>query len=100
MYDWAFSGYSAISITVLVFYLQTVAVSLMRPAYAFGDGAWVTMMVAAVLSPILGAIADAQANKRAWLFWTTLIGSGTSALMLFATPDRAVLFVLLFLIAQ
>ena len=58
------------------------------------------MLVAAFLSPVLGAIANAHASKRAWLFATTLMGSAASVLMFFGTPERPWLFVALFLVAN
>lgn len=101
MYDWANSAYSTISITVLVTYLTT---ELVLPqgtgALVWGWGIGVTMMVSAVLSPIIGAIADAHASKRTWLFWTTLVGAGGSTLMFFAKPDYPWIFVVLFVISN
>ena len=101
MYDWANSAYSTLSITVLVSYLKTDI--LPDPAagtLAWGWGLGLTMLVAAVLSPIVGAIADAHASKRAWLAWTTLVGSLASAGMFFALPGQAWVFVPLFLTAN
>lgn len=100
MYDWANSAYSTIYITVLVGYLQRAVLTDERGVRAYGWGIGGTMLVAAFLSPILGAIADAQANKRGWLFLTTVLGAGASMLMFFATPERPWLFVALFLIAN
>lgn len=100
LYDWANSGYSTIYITVLVGYLQQAVLPDDRGVRAYGWGIGLTMLVAAFLSPILGAIADAHANKRIWLFGTTMLGAGASALMFFATPDRPWFFVALFAIAN
>ncbi len=100
MYDWANSAYSTIYITVLVGYLQRAVLPDDRGVRAYGWGIGGTMLVAAFLSPILGAIADAQANKRGWLFLTTALGAGASMLMFFATPQRPWFFVALFLISN
>ena len=67
---------------------------------AWGWGIGVTTLCCAFLSPILGAIADAHANKRTWLFVTTMLGAGGSVLMFFGTPDHPWLFVAMFLIAN
>jgi len=96
MYDWANSAYSTILITVLngyilslfpmvgdrdaafpVVYLGNSAVDG-RIVYAWGIG--LSMFVAALLSPIVGALADARANKRLWFRFTALAGAacGTS----------------------
>ena len=58
------------------------------------------LLACAVLSPILGAIADAHANKRTWLAITTMLGAGASVLMFFGTPDHWWWFVAMFLIAN
>lgn len=99
MYDWANSAYSTLSITVLVNYIKDVlpgdAGTLV---WSYGIGT--TMLLAAVLSPILGAVADAHASKHRWLAGTALTGASAVALMVFATPDRAWLLVLLFVIGH
>src|SRR6266702_1390780 len=95
MYDWANSAYSTIYITVLVGYLQRAVLPGDAGVRAYGWGIGITMLVAAFLSPVLGAIADARATTRVWLMVTTLLGAGASALMFFATPDRPWFFVAL-----
>lgn len=101
MYDWANSAYSTIQITVLVDYLANrIALPDKMGALIYGWGIGVTMIVTAVLSPVLGAIADAHASKRIWLCGATVVAAGSSALMFFATPDRPWLFVALFIVAN
>ena len=80
MYDWANSAYSTIYITVLVLYLQGAVLKGDAGLTAWGWGIGITTLCSAILSPILGAIADAHANKRTWLFITTMLGAGASAL--------------------
>jgi UMF1 family MFS transporter len=99
MYDWANSAYSTLSITVLVSYLQAILPGE-TGVRAWGWGIGVTNLLVAILSPVLGAVADGRATKRLWLTGTALTGAIASALMFFATPDRAWLLVVLFLIAQ
>ncbi|HEY2893370.1 MAG TPA: MFS transporter, partial [Pirellulales bacterium] len=100
MYDWANSAYSTVYITVLVLYLQGAVLPGDAGLTAWGWGIGITTLCSAILSPILGAIADAQANKRGWLFLTTMLGSAASALMFFGTPDHPWWFVAMFLIAN
>ncbi len=101
IYDWANSAYSTVLITVLVVYLtKELALAKGVGALIYGWGIGGTMVVTALLSPIFGAIADAHANKRAWLAGATLVGAGSSILMFFATPDRPWLFVVLFITAN
>ncbi len=100
MYDWANSAYSTIYITVLVLYLQGAVLKGDAGLTAWGWGIGITTLCSAILSPILGAIADAHANKRTWLFITTMLGAGASALMFFGTPERPAFFVAMFLVAN
>lgn len=100
MYDWANSAYSTIYITVLVLYLQGAVLEGDAGLTAWGWGIGLTTLLSAVLSPILGAIADARSNKRGFLFVTTMLGAGASALMFFGTPDRPWWFTAMFLIAN
>lgn len=101
VYDWANSAYSTVSITVLVNYLTSqIALPDKMGALVWGWGIGITMMLTAVLSPVLGAIADAHASKRTWLFGATLVGAGSSAMMFFATPDLPWFFVALFILAN
>jgi len=79
MYDWANSAYSTLSITFLVLYIQRdvfpedVWGTTGAVVWAWGIG--LSMLVAALLSPVLGALADARASKAAWLRFTALTGA-------------------------
>lgn len=100
MYDWANSAYSTVYITVLVLYLQGAVLKGDAGLTAWGWGIGITTLCSAILSPLLGAIADAHANKRGWLFATTMMGAGASVLMFFGTPERPWWFVAMFLVAN
>lgn len=100
MYDWAGSAYSTLSITILVAYIKGEVFPGKLGTIVWGWGLGGTMFIAAVLSPVLGAIADAHASKRKWLAGTTIGGSLASYLMFFGTPDRPWLFLALFLVAS
>ena len=106
MYDWANSAYSTLSITILAGYLTDKngifpeATHGALGPFIWGWGIGATMLLSALLSPVLGAIADAHSSKRGWLAATAFTGAAASALMFFATPDRAWLLVALFLVAN
>ncbi len=98
MYDWANSAYSTLLITVVMSYVQESVLSggWGVVAYAWGIGG--AMFLAAVLSPIVGALADANRSKRAWLAATALTGAGAAVLMASVPPDYPWLILLLFVL--
>lgn len=100
LYDWANSAYSTLSITVLVSYMQGAVLPGDPGVRVWGWGIGLTELVVAVCSPVLGAVADAHASKRFWLGLTALGGATAASLMVFATPDRPWLIVVLFLAAH
>jgi len=67
MYDWAHSAYSTLLITIVVGYLTQVVLPGGDGELAYGWGIGLSTFLAAVLSPIIGAIADDRRNKRTWL---------------------------------
>jgi UMF1 family MFS transporter len=77
MYDFANSSFTTLIVTVAysVYFVQVVAQGLPEgtPERLWFWGYGGSMLVAAILAPILGAIADARANKRAFLIRCTVI---------------------------
>jgi UMF1 family MFS transporter len=103
MYDWANSAYSTLLITVLNGYIlwlfPTPDKADGRPLIYLGDNAvdgkvvyaWgiaLSMFVAAILSPIVGALADARANKRIWFRTTALTGAVCGVALGILSPDH------------
>ncbi|MCA9100651.1 MAG: hypothetical protein KDA63_05865, partial [Planctomycetales bacterium] len=76
MYDWAISAYSTLSITMLMIYITTAIAPGEAGNLIWAYGISGTMLIAAVASPVLGAVADAHASKRFWLALMTLLGVG------------------------
>ncbi len=82
MYDWANSAFSTLSITIVVvffseiIYPKDVYGTWSGSAYAFALAA--TTLLAGLLSPIVGALADARFNKHTWLRVTALAGAACS----------------------
>lgn len=91
-YDWANSGYTTLMITVFAVYIQRVVFS---PDISGTEGAvvwaWtvaISMLIGAILSPIMGALADARGTKRVGLAATTLIG-GFACMGMAITPPQS-----------
>jgi UMF1 family MFS transporter len=100
MYDWANSAFSALSITVVMIYLKLIV---------FPEAEWgnlsgavypaslsISMLCAAILSPVLGAMADARATKRWWLAGTALSGALCAIAMALVPPDNPWVVLVLF----
>jgi len=98
LYDWANSAYSTLSITILVYYLTKVVLPGRWGPVAWAWGISLSMLTAAVLSPILGAMADASANKRRWLAGTALAGAGAAVLLAAVPPEMTWLVITLFVL--
>jgi UMF1 family MFS transporter len=104
MYDWANSAYTTLLITVLVAYIQRVVF----PAETWGETgavvwAWgisLSMLVGAILSPLLGAIADAGRTKDRWLAITAFTGAAAGIGLGVVPPRYYVTVVALFVIAN
>jgi MFS transporter, UMF1 family len=99
LYDWANSAYSTISITFLVAYLEQIVLPGKWGKVVWAWGIAVSMLVAAVLSPIVGAMADARRNKRSWLAATALGGAAAAVIMAALPPTCACAIVALFVLA-
>jgi UMF1 family MFS transporter len=104
MYDWANSAYTTLLITVLIAYIQRVVF----PTNTWGHvgmvvWAWgisLSMLLGALVSPAVGAIADARQSKRLLLGITALSGSLASILLGVIPPRMYVLVVALFVFAN
>lgn len=100
LYDWANSAWSTILITVVVFYLTTVVAPNDWGPWFYGNGVGVSMFIAALLSPVLGALADARATKRYWLAITALGGAGAAVVMGLVPTQPAWIAITLFFLAN
>lgn len=99
LYDWANSAYSTLSITILVSYIKEDVLPGSAGTLLVGTGLGITTFVSALLSPVVGAVADANASKRRWLAGTALSGAAASALMFFTNQHLAWLMVVLYVVS-
>jgi len=103
-YDWANSGYTTLMITVFAVYMQRTVFS---PETSGSKGAvvwaWtvaISMLIGAILSPVLGALSDARAAKRLGLAITALGGGGACMAMAIVPPQATWIVTGCFLLAN
>ncbi len=88
MYDWANSAYSTLLITVVLNYIQKIVLPGRAGQVVFAWGIGGGMLVAAILSPIVGAVADANRSKRRWLAGLAFCGSLAAVAMALIPHDQ------------
>lgn len=84
LYDWANSAYSTLLITVVAYYIQKIVLPNTWGPVVYAWGISAAMLITAVLSPVVGAMADANRSKRRWLAATALGGASASVVMALA----------------
>lgn len=108
--DWANSAYSTLSITLLVNYITKIAIPEGQPIHFLAAeitglrvwtwGLGISMFCSALLSPILGAMADARATKWKWLICTSLSGALGATLIPLAPVSQPWMIVALFFVTS
>jgi UMF1 family MFS transporter len=105
MYDFANSSFTTLIVTVAfsVYFVQVVARNLGPAGTAERVWFWgyaISMLVVAVLSPLLGAMADARAAKRPFLIGSTLLCVACTALLYTVEAEEVWQGLLLFGVAN
>jgi len=105
LYDFANSSFTTLIVTVAysVYFVQVVARHLGTSGEAERVWFWgyaISMLLVALLSPMLGAVADARAAKRAGLIGSTLVCVACTALLFFVQAGDVWLGLILFGIAN
>ncbi len=97
LFDWAAQPYYTL-VTTFVFapyFVAEVARDPVAGQAQWGFGAGAAGLVIAILSPVLGALADAAGRRKPWIaFFSVLLVAGSAALW-FSEPGSPVLTVLL-----
>jgi UMF1 family MFS transporter len=104
MYDWANSAFMVTIITAIFpIYFQQVAAADLDPAVAlamFGWASTIAVLIVALISPVLGTIADSAGVKKKMLAVFLGIGVVATALMYFISRGEWVLAAVLFVVAN
>lgn len=88
LYDWANSAFPTI-VTTFVFstyYTQKIATDPITGTAEWGKAVALSGLVVALLSPLLGSIADKGGVRKPWLGFFTIVTIISSALLWFAEP--------------
>lgn len=90
-FDWANSAFPTV-ITTFVFaayFTEGVSVGKAEGTAAWGYAISISAIIIAVMSPILGAIADRGGRRKPWLIVFTLLCVGASAGLWWVEPDAS-----------
>ncbi len=105
LYDWANSAFTTLVVTFIyaTYFTQTFAENADRGTVLWSRGITISSLVIALISPVLGAMADRSGRRRRFLAAATLVSVGATACLTFVVPGsgNAVLAALtLFVIAN
>jgi UMF1 family MFS transporter len=102
LFDFANSSYTTLIITVVfAVYFREVVVDAAdnRGDQLWGLANFIAMLIVALASPVLGAIADEAGRRKSFLILTTLQTVIATALLVFVTPGRIVTAIALYVVA-
>ncbi|TAK11254.1 MAG: MFS transporter [Anaerolineae bacterium] len=104
MYDWANSAFATVVLTALLpVYYQSVAGAGLRPGLAtayWGYTNSAALLVAALLGPLLGALADLRGTKKRYLAGFAALGISGTGLLVFAGQGQWLLASLFFILGN
>ena len=91
LYDWANSPFFTLVITFVfsAYFAQAIVADPVRGTELWGYEITASSLMVAVFSPILGAVADATARRKPWLFVFTCVCVLASAMLWYAEPAPA-----------
>ena len=101
LYDWANSGFPTVIVTFVfaAYFSRAVAENTIQGTAEWGHALAVSGVLIAVISPILGSIADRTGRRKPWLGTFAAISIVATALLWYTRPDPAdVLWALVFFV--
>jgi UMF1 family MFS transporter len=101
LYDFGNSAYaSVVLLAVYSAYFQGEVVGGAEGSRLWGTAVGIAMLVVAVISPVLGAIADFAGSKKRFLLIFTAMACVFTASLFFAVPGAVVIGMVLFVLAE
>ncbi|HUJ02496.1 MAG TPA: MFS transporter [Rhizomicrobium sp.] len=91
LFDWASTPFATLIVTFVfpAYFARAVVGDEVRGQALWGYAIGSAGLAIAVLSPLLGAIADAGGRRKPWLFAFSVLCIAACALLWFVAPDRA-----------
>lgn len=101
LYDWANSAFPTLIMTFVfaAYFTKGVAVDVVSGTALWGWGVSASAFVVAILSPVLGAVADQKGRRKPWIATFTVLCIAASAALWFIKPDPAFVIPALILVA-
>ena len=102
LFDFANTSYSIVVVTFLyaVYFKQTILEGKPIGDFYWSIGTSISMLITAIISPILGAIADYSAGKKRFLLFFTLACIISTSLLYFTGKGQIFRGLVLFIIAN
>jgi UMF1 family MFS transporter len=101
MFDFANSSYTTLIVTVgFAVYFTSLVVPPDRGDLYWGAATFASNMLVVLSAPLLGAMADALARKKLFLFLSYLVCVGGTFALAAVTPGRVVLGIFLFVVSN
>ena len=87
-YDWANSAFTTLVVTFIysTYFSGAFAADPDRGMVLWSRGIWISAILVALLSPVLGAVADRSGRRRRYLIISTLVCCGFTVLLAFMEP--------------
>ena len=101
LYDFGNSAYAAVVLlAVYSAYFKSEVVGGAQGSFLWGLSVGIAMLVVALLSPILGSLADYAGTKKRFLFFYTAMACVFTACLFFVTKGAIVAGMVLFILAE
>ena len=102
MYDFANSAYTTLIVTFIysTYFVSAIAPDKIHGTVLWSRGVTLTALLAAFLSPVLGALADHGNARKTFLLISTVIGTAGSAMLWFVRPGQVYQALLWFILSN
>lgn len=102
LFDFGNTSYSIVIVTFLfaVYFKQVIASGESIGDFYWSLGTSISMLITAIISPVLGAIADYSAGKKRFLLFFTILCVAATALLYFSGEGDVLYALILFILAN